>query len=410
MSVDQEPQPETANQIPFFKPMAEQCKNCGLELFTAQRFCRSCGAPTEQLSEEQVPTRMMPPQPEGWGARSAASTAPTSRPETAPVYDHPGGYQPSVPPMYPAVPPPYAPPRKRSPVGWILAFIGMGLFVLVVVAVMMMARFGRNGFNDGRDTTATRDVRQGETPLDDSTADLVKSTGTETTFTKSFPLSDSAKLSIENTNGSITVSAWDQPKAELNVIRRGSPERGAQVFFTNSGGSLSIRAASNRGNQDVRFELKLPRALARIRLSSANGAIRLSDIKGEILVEGTNGSIELTNVVGVSKIRTTNGTIRATLLEASDRNMEFESVNGSIDLTVPPDFEADLEASTVHGGITIDDTFGVQVEKGVVGQKARGEIGQGGERLRISTTNGNIKLGKAETRAKGNSKGKDNGN
>jgi DUF4097 and DUF4098 domain-containing protein YvlB len=286
----------------------------------------------------------------------------------------------------------------------------MGLFVLVVVAVMMMARFSRSGFNDRRDGAATTSVRQGEAALDDRTSDLVKSTGSETTFTKSFPLGDAAKLSVENTNGSITVTAWDQPTAELSVTRRGSPDGGAQVFFTNSGGNLSIRGASNRGNQDTRFELKLPRELARIRLSSANGAIRLSDIKGEILVEGTNGSIELTNVVGVSKIRTTNGTIRATLVEASDRSMEFESVNGSIDLTVPPDFEADLEATTVHGGINIDDTFGVQIEKGVVGQKARGEIGQGGERLRISTVNGNIKLGKAESRAKGNAKGKENGN
>ena len=388
--------------------MTGTCRNCGLELFEAQRFCRSCGAPTEQLAEE-APTQRMPSPPENWGARSAA-TAPTSRPETSPVYDASPGYQPTVPPPYPSVIPPYVPPRKRAPLGWILGFIGMGLFVLVVVAVMFMARISRSGFNDRRETPATSG-RQGETPLDENTADTVVATpGNETTLTKTFVLGEGAKLSIENTNGNITVSAWDEPKVGLNVIKRGAFDRASQVFFTNNGANLTIRAASNRGNSDVRFELKIPREVARIKLSSANGAIRLADVKGEILVEGTNGSIELTNVVGVSKIRTTNGTIRATL-RASDRNMEFESVNGSIDLTVPPDFEADLEASTVHGGISIDDVFGVQVDKGVVGQKARGEIGQGGERLKISTTNGNIKLGKAEQREKESmKKGKQNGN
>src|SRR6476660_9631885 len=144
------------------------CKNCGLELFTAQRFCRSCGAPTEQLSEEQVPTRMMPPQPEGWGARSGASTAPTSRPETSPVYDPSAGYQPTVPPMYPSVVPPYAPPRRRSPVGWILAFIGMGLFVLVVIAVMMVARFGGRRNSDAGGAQTTQTLRQGEKPFDEN--------------------------------------------------------------------------------------------------------------------------------------------------------------------------------------------------------------------------------------------------
>ena len=275
---------------------------------------------------------------------------------------------------------------------------------------MMMARFSRNGFNS-RSEPPPQISRQGETALDQGTAEAVVPAGNETTYTKTFLLGDGAKLSVENTNGNITVTAWDQPKTELNAIKRGSPDRAAQVFFTNNGGNLTIRAASNRSNSDVRFELKVPRELARIKLSSVNGAIKLSDVKGEILVEGTNGSIELTDVVGVSRVSTTNGTIRASLLGASERNMEFVSTNGSIDLTVPPDFEADLDASTTHGGISIDDAFGVQVEKGVVGQKAKGEIGQGGERLRISTTNGNIRLGKAELqRAKGKAKGKENGN
>ena len=389
--------------------MAENCRNCGLELFAAQRFCRSCGAPTEQLSEEQVPTRMMPPPPEDWGARSAASTAPTSRAETSPVYNSSAGYQPTVPPMHPSVVPPYTPARKRSPVGWILAFIGMGLFVLVVVAVMLMARFSRRAVSDAGSTPTTQMAKLGEKPLDEGNADTVSTIGSDTTLTKTFALGDGAKIFLKNINGNITVTGWDEPKAQVNVIKRSS-DRSTQVFFTNSGGNLSIRTAQNRGNQDVRFEVKLPRQLARVELSSNNGVIKVSDVTAEILVDGTNGAIELANVVGASKIHTTNGSIRAALLEASDRSMEFESRNGSIDLTVPAGFEADLEASTDHGVISIDEAFGVQVEKGIVGQKAKGEIGQGGERLRLATTNGNIKLVKAEPRAKASAKGKENGN
>jgi putative adhesin len=388
--------------------MEENCRNCGSELFVGQRFCRACGAPTESLSDEQAPTQMMPPQPE-WGARSPGSTAPASRPETSPVYAPPSGYQPSVPPVYPAVVPPYAPPRKRSPLGWILAFLGMGLFVLVVIAVMMMARFSNRGRGSDSGGPPTQQ-RQNETLLADNVADTVDNVGTDTILRKTFPLGDSAKFALRNDNGNITITSWAQPKAEVSVIRRGSADRSAQVFFSNNGGTLSIRAAGGRGNQDVRFEVKLPRELTRVELSSTNGVIKISDVKAEILVSGTNGAIELANVVGASKIRTTNGSIKASLLEASDRSMEFESTNGGIELTVPPDFQADLDASTVHGSINIDDAFGVQVEKGVVGQRAKAEIGQGGERLRLSTTNGNIKLGKAEPSTKAAAKGKQNGN
>jgi putative adhesin len=315
-----------------------------------------------------------------------------------------------VPPMHPQMIPPYTPPQSRSRVGWVLAFIGVGLFVAVVIAVMMIARFGQRFRDNSSQRSGTPVAQAGETALTEANADLVVNSGNDSTLTKTFALGDGAKFSLKNVNGNITVSAWDQPTAEVKVIKRGGSDRNAQVFFTNTGGNLSIRTAQTRGNQDLRFEVKLPRTLGRVDLSSTNGVIKLSDVTAEILVNATNGAIELANVVGASKIRTVNGNIKATLLAASDRPMEFENTNGSIDLTVPPGFEADLDASTVHGGINIDETFAVQVEKGVVGQKAKGEIGQGGERLKLATTNGNIKLGKAEEGAKRSAKGKENGN
>ena len=130
--------------------MAEHCKDCGLELFTAQRFCRSCGAPTEQLSEEQVPTRMMPPPPGGLGRAQWRQHRADLETRDQPGLRSPGWLSADAcrrrtPRRFLRMPL----PSKRSPVGWILAFIGMGLFVLVVVAVMMMARFGRARFETG---------------------------------------------------------------------------------------------------------------------------------------------------------------------------------------------------------------------------------------------------------------------
>jgi DUF4097 and DUF4098 domain-containing protein YvlB len=285
----------------------------------------------------------------------------------------------------------------------------MGLFVLVVIAVALMARFARSR-EGGPGVNPPAATRAGEKEFDERTADTVTKTPTDTTLVKTFPLVDTSKVSFKNVNGNITVSAWDQQQAQVVVIKSGGSDRGAQVFFSNNGTSLTVRTAENRGNQNVRFEVKLPRQLVRVELSSTNGVIKISDVNAEILVDGTNGSIELANVVGVSRVRTTNGSIKAGLLKPSDRNMEFESVNGSIEVTVPADFGADLEASTVHGGIAIDNSFGVSVDKGIVGQRAKGEINQGGERLKLSTVNGNIKLATAEASTKASTKGKQNGN
>lgn len=379
--------------------MAEQCRNCGLELFAGQRFCRACGAPSEPISQEQTPTQMMPPQPSEWGARGAANTAPANAQNTSPVYaPPPSGYQPSVPPMYPQTMPPYTPPQKRSPVGWILAFIGMGLFVAVVVAIMLIARAGRNQFGRGSGPPPVPAVPlTGETALESASDQTTVSSGDTTTMLKTFPLTPGSKFSIKNISGSISVEAWDQPKAEVKVVKRG-PDRGAQVFFINSANSLSIRTGVPPGNnrQEVRYEIRLPRNMGRIDLESTNGSVKLTDVSGQINVETANGSIELNDVSGVNRIQSANGKITGTLLESSDGPMEFSVANGRIDLTLKSDFAADLEASTVSGNINIDDQFGIQVQKGVVGARARGKIGSGGQPLKITSVNGSIKVSKQE--------------
>ena len=130
---------------------------------------------------------MMPPQQDDWGARNGPNTAPDFRPDTSPGVP-PGGYQPSVPPMpYQAIPP-YTPPRSRSRLGWVLAFIGMGLFALIVFGVMMIARFGRNKIVDFERIPAPAVAQPGETPLSETSADRVETIGNETTLTKTFVL------------------------------------------------------------------------------------------------------------------------------------------------------------------------------------------------------------------------------
>jgi hypothetical protein len=286
----------------------------------------------------------------------------------------------------------------------------MGLFALVVVAVMMMARFGR-GSSGGREVNQPgASLRANERALDESSADTVVTNGNETVLTKLFPVGDDARVSFKNVGGSISVTAWDRPEVQVNVIRRGSSDRGTSVIYTSNGSALAFRTASNRGNSDVGFDVKVPRELVRVELSSTNGSLKVTDVVAEILVEGTNGTIELTRVSGVSRVNTTNGSIKAELVDASDRPMEFRSTNGAIELTVPSAFDADLDASTVRGSINIDPSFGVEIEKSVASQKAVGAIGLGGERLKITTTNGSIRLGIAEPRTKDSAKGRENGN
>jgi hypothetical protein len=295
--------------------------------------------------------------------------------------------------MYPQVMPPYTPPQKRTPLGWILAFIGMGLFVVLVIAIMLIARAGRRALSGlAIAPPAPATPQAGESALE-SSADQATVSGTDTTMIKTFPLVPGAKFSIRGISGSISVEAWDQQKAEVKVIKRG-PDRGAQVFFSNSANSLSLRTGVPGGsnNQDIRYEVKLPRNMGRVDLKSVNGSIKLSDVSAQIFVESANGTVELDDVVGVSKVQTANGKIVATLAGASDGPMEFSTANGRIDVTIKSGFNADLDVSTVRGSVSIDDQFGISVQKEMVGQHAKGQIGSGGQPLKLTAVNGSVHL------------------
>ena len=269
----------------------------------------------------------------------------------------------------------------------------MGLFIAVVIAAMLIARMGRQAFNGRFPPSSPPPPPLVDENALDSSADQTTVSGSDTTMIKTFALVPDSKFSIKNISGSIAIEAWDQPKAEVTVIKRGSDNAG-RVYFKNLANSLSFRTVVTGGNnqKDFRYQVKLPKSMGSIDLESANGTVKLTNLNGQIFVETANGSIELNDVVGVSKIQSTNGKITGTLGQASNGPMEFSVVNGRIDLTVKSDFNADLEASAVTGSIRLDDQFGIQVEKQFVGSHASGKIGSGGQPLKVTSVNGPIRI------------------
>ena len=270
--------------------------------------------------------------------------------------------------------PPYVPPRSRST--WVP--------ILVLVLVMV---FGAGFFG----------VRSIVRRIRDNVAGAINKK--EVVESQTYALSKSAAVTITTLNGSINVQSWDQPQADVRIIKRGNSDDDIQnipVTIKNDNGNLSIDSSQARNNTEVRFEIKLPRNVGQVRLNSTNGAIKVSDIAGSIAVETTNGSITLSDVSGVEKATTTNGAIKAVIENVTlNQPMEFRSTNGSIDVRFDTDFNAVLEASTTHGSINLDEDFNIPVQKSrPFGQRAGGRIGSGGPPLTISTTNGSIRISK----------------
>jgi hypothetical protein len=386
--------------------MADPCKNCGSELFAGQRFCRACGNPTDTLdageavtqqftdgpAPGEATTRHMSP-PDDWGARSVAHTAPQARPNTNPVGRPPDTYQPpqayQAPPTSYQMPPPppvwqaaqYAPQAapSRSGAPW-------AIVLAIILALMLGAMIaGRAIYNNiKRRIPAIQQQQQQQQTV-------------ASTDKKVFPLANNATVTIKTTNGSIKVEGWDEPRAEVQIIKKVIGDGPSVTVRSDNDKSLYLEAPGDGRGGQVSFEVKLPRQLGVVSFNSTNGTITVSDVAGQLTIETTNGKIKLDDVSGIDRAKTTNGGIEATIGQTTNnRPMTFETTNGGIDLQLQDDFNGTLDASAMHGGIKVDDAFeGVKVEKVFpTGQRANGVIGSGGPTLTLRTINGGIRVSK----------------
>ena len=93
-----------------------------------------------------------------------------------------------------------------------------------------------------------------------------------------------------------------------------------------------------------------------LKLSTVNdGEILIENIDGDIDVSNTNGGIALNNVAGSVNAGTTNGNVRATMTRVTaQREMAFTSLNGTVDVTLPPSTKANLRLRSDNGDIYSD--------------------------------------------------------
>ncbi len=402
------------------------CDNCGAEILSGHRFCRSCGRPTDDFAEEGTPTQMMPPEPPLRGPRDTATATP-SRAETSPVYAPPEQnyyQQPYAPIQPPQQMPYYTPPRRsRSPWGWIFAVIALFLIGAVGIAALV--------FNADRPGRRGSPAQQGPPPPPPpppppGTNETVFGAGL-TTETRSFPFAArGGNLTLKTIKGNVTIESWDEPRAEVRVNKGAN----ADVRVVSDGSNLSIRTEP-RGGAEVEYEIKLPRNVGRIEIESAsadisvsdltggvqisngngevtlsdmngkivvntgNGDIRFADVQGELGANTGSGTIEMNDVNGKINANAANGDIRVTFGGQSREPLSINTASGDIEVTFDSDVNADLAATTLTGDIALDESFGITVQRRQpVGREARGRIGSGGQSIQINSMAGDVRIQK----------------
>jgi DUF4097 and DUF4098 domain-containing protein YvlB len=144
-----------------------------------------------------------------------------------------------------------------------------------------------------------------------------------------------------------------------------------------------------------------------------DGNIEVRDVEGEIDANDVNGKIVLKNIAGSVVAHSLNGEVAATLDRVDpSKPMSFSTMNGNIDVTLPPTVKANVRMKTDNGEIYSD--FDVKLDSGArmvrnepgdsqdgryhvrFDRALRGTINGGGPEFQFTSFNGQIFIRKGK--------------
>jgi DUF4097 and DUF4098 domain-containing protein YvlB len=168
------------------------------------------------------------------------------------------------------------------------------------------------------------------------------------------------------------------------------------VQIQTGGGRVSATGpdTDRRESWSVSYRINVPRRTD-LDLSASNGGITINGVSGNLRFDTTNGGVRLADLGGRVNGRTTNGGLIVNL--SGDRwdgeGIDVETSNGGVTLSIPENYNAELEARTINGGMNIDFPITLQGEL----SSRRGittTLGSGGPTVRVRTNNGGLKIGR----------------
>jgi hypothetical protein len=151
------------------------------------------------------------------------------------------------------------------------------------------------------------------------------------------------------------------------------------------GGRMNVQ----NNDVSVRFTVRVPAGVTLVG-KTVNGAIDAMRLNGDVTLTTVNGSVTF-STTGGGRASTVNGSIRGQMGRADWSNtLEMATVNGSITLTLPPDLNTDVKATTVNGDISTD--FPLTVSGRNSRRRLEGTIGGCGRLLSLDSVYGSITL------------------
>lgn len=219
-------------------------------------------------------------------------------------------------------------------------------------------------------------------------------------FHKTVPLSATGSVSLDNINGNAEITGWNRNEVQIDAVKTASDQQkldNMRIEVNASSNSVEIQTrlpehTTNNNPGSVHYTLHVPEGARIDKINLVNGSLDVQKITGEINANLVNGKVRASDLTGEADLATVNGAIEANYNSLKNvSRIKLKSVNGSVNLTLPPSPNADIDASVVNGSITTE--FPLTVKGHWVGKSMSGTLGSGGVHIELNNVNGSIHVG-----------------
>ncbi|MGA7381136.1 MAG: DUF4097 family beta strand repeat-containing protein [Terriglobales bacterium] len=222
-------------------------------------------------------------------------------------------------------------------------------------------------------------------------------------FHHSYPLGAGGRVELDNINGAVHITAWDKDEVKVDAVKYANTKERmdeAEIEVESGSSYVSISTKYHDHNHtwdhdgwnnpaSVEYMLTVPRNVRLDEIKLINGPLDIHGVAGEVRASCINGRMTVQGLQG--RVDSVNSRMDVQFDKLSNSPVELTSVNGGIELTLPSDAKAEVEASTVSG--SIEDDFGLHVNNHRwIGHDLRGELGSGGPKIELSNVNGRIEI------------------
>jgi DUF4097 and DUF4098 domain-containing protein YvlB len=168
------------------------------------------------------------------------------------------------------------------------------------------------------------------------------------------------------------------------------------IVISTGDGSVKARALS--GTVDLHTgdgSINVQGLKGDIKLRTGDGSVEARGLDGRVNADSGDGHITLEGRFDSLNIRTGDGGVEAHANNGSRMNSAWNirTGDGSVDMTLPGDLQANIDASTGDGHISLG--MPVTVEGSFSNSQIHGKMNGGGQPLVIHTSDGSIRLNKS---------------